>query len=138
MYICCSRKIIADNNEQFCYIQSYSYLEILFNFKIILIWFSHKKNQIKVFKMEKVCKRFPRLGKGVLSHLGNKSLVQFREVCKLLKNFVDEEKTLWIRMIQRHATNFSESEDWQKSISKISINTIKEFASVVNQFSQHR
>ena len=70
----------------------------------------------------------------MLTNLDIKSLVQLREVSKPLKNFIDQEKTVWIRMIQKHATNFSESDNWRKSISKISTDAIKELASGVNQF----
>ena len=82
--------------------------------------------------MEEVFSRFSDLGKTIFDQLDGKSLALCRKVCKPWKNFVDQEKTIWIRMIQKHIGE--PSQDWQNSVSKASTDKIRQLAIAVCQF----
>ena len=68
--------------------------------------------------MEIILQRFPGLGKKVISQLDDKSLVVSKKVNKTWRNFIDQEKTIWIRCIQKYVKNIDELQDWKKSVSK--------------------
>ena len=51
--------------------------------------------------MENIFLRFPQMGESIIRLLDNKSLVLCREVNKKWKNFIDCQKILSVRMIQR-------------------------------------
>ena len=84
--------------------------------------------------MEIIFERFPSLGKKVISLLDNKSLVLSREVNKTWKNFIEKEKNIWIRIIQKHVKNFNHLQDWKNSVSKISTKSVKQLAIATSQF----
>ena len=84
--------------------------------------------------MEIIFQRFPSLGKSVLNLLDDKSLVQSRKVSRRWKNFIDQDKTIWIRKIKKQVGNFEKVPDWQKSVSKIPTTTVIEFFNAVCQF----
>ena len=84
--------------------------------------------------METVFERFPTLGKDILDSLSNEGLVQCRKTSPIWKNFIDEEKTIWIRMIEKHVGKVNLHPDWKKSLSKISTDTARELASAVCLF----
>ena len=64
--------------------------------------------------MEEIFKRFAGLGKGILDQIDDKNLAKSRKINQRWKNFIDREKTIWIRMIKKQVGNFSTSQDWQK------------------------
>ena len=84
--------------------------------------------------MEIIFQRFPSLGKSVLNLLDDKSLVQSRKVSRRWKNFIDQDKTIWIRKIKKQVGNFEKDPDWQKSVSKIPTATVRELFNAVCQF----
>ena len=63
--------------------------------------------------MEEIFKRFAGLGKGILDQIDDKKLAESRKINQRWKNFIDQEKTIWIRMIKKQVGNFSTSQDWQ-------------------------
>ena len=78
--------------------------------------------------MEELFSRFPGLGDKIIKHLDEKNLAKCRKINETWKKSIDHEKTIWIRMIQRHVDNFNTSLDWKLSLSRTSKNTIKELA----------
>ena len=84
--------------------------------------------------MEIVLERFPKVGKSVLNLLDDKSLVQSRKVSRKWKNFIDQDKTIWIQKIKKQVGNFETLPDWQKSVSKISTDIVRELSNAVCQF----
>ena len=84
--------------------------------------------------MEIIFERFPSLGKKVISLLDYKSLVLSKEVNKTWKNFIEKEKTIWIRIIQKHVQNVNDLQDWKNSVSKISTNSVKQLAIATGLF----
>ena len=65
--------------------------------------------------MENIFLRFPQMGESIIRLLDNKSLVLCREVNKKWKNFIDCQKILSVRMIQRSIGNFS----WRRNYSQM-------------------
>ena len=78
--------------------------------------------------MEEIFSRFPGLCDRILKHLDEKNLAKCRKINYTWKNSIDNEKTIWIRMIQRHVDNFNTSLDWKLSLFRTSKSTIKELA----------
>ena len=78
--------------------------------------------------MEEIFSRFPGLGDRIFHHLDEKNLAKCRKINYTWKTSIDNEKTIWIRMIQKHVDNFNTSLDWKLSLSRTSKNTIKELA----------
>ena len=83
--------------------------------------------------MEKVIQRFPSMGKSIFRQMDDKSLANSKEVSRIWKNFIDHEKTIWIRMIQKHVPNF-QNPDWQKSVSKIPTDIVRALTATVLKF----
>ena len=84
--------------------------------------------------MEVIFRRFPRLGKGILDQVDEKTLVKSRELNRTWRIFIDGEKTIWLRMIQKHITDINITQDWQIAVFKIPIDTLRELAMAVSQF----
>ena len=84
--------------------------------------------------MEFIFERFPYLGKVIVNHLNCKSLVQCRLVNKIWKHFIDQDKTIWIRIIEKHIGDISEFPEWQKFVSKTPTKIVKEFAIAAIEF----
>ena len=78
-----------------------------------------------LFPMETVFERFPPVSKDILDSLSNESLVQCRKTCPVWRNFIDEEKTVWIRMIEEYVGKVNSFPDWKKTVSKISTDTVR-------------
>ena len=86
--------------------------------------------------MEKIFARFPSLGKKVVGQLDDQGLAKSRIVNGKWKNFIDEEKTVWLRMIKKHVGISYSSQDWQNVIFKIPSKMAKDLAKAVCQFYQ--
>ena len=78
--------------------------------------------------MEEIFLRFPGLGDRIFKNLDEKILAKCRKINYTWKNSIDNEKTIWIWMIQRHIGNLNTSLDWKSSLSRTSKYTIKELA----------
>ena len=61
-------------------------------------------------------------------------MAKCREVNAKWKSFIDKEKTIWIRMIEKHADNVNISQNLKIGIIKTSTDTVMELAKAVNQF----
>ena len=54
----------------------------------------------KEIKIEEIFLRLPHVGEQILEELDNQSLTKCREVSKYWKNFIDNQKIKYIRMIE--------------------------------------
>ena len=85
--------------------------------------------------MDTILTRFPLVGKGMINLLGNKSLINFKEVSRKSLTFMDTESILWRRRIQKFATNQIRFHKlWQLFIRNTSTAILKEMALAVEVF----
>ena len=79
--------------------------------------------------------RFPHLNQLILSELDNESLVTCKEVDKTWNKFIDSQKLLWIRMMEKHIGRLEQyPETWKKVTSKTQVKNVQELALTVDQF----
>ena len=101
-----------------------------------------KKNQedaefeLEVLKrkknVEEIFWRFPHLGKNILDELGNESLVKCREMNKWWQEFVDGQKTLYVRNITK-CIGLSKM-SLQNKLQKESLEMLKELSRFANRY----
>ena len=95
--------------------------------------------------MEDIFIRFPQISELVLKNLDNQSLVKCRLVSRKLKTCIDEEKILWLRIIQKYYEDLDRypcsefpRKMWKMVLDKTPTETIKELAITVHQFLQQK
>ena len=86
--------------------------------------------------MEEIFGRFPGLGKQILNEIDSKTLAKCRKVNVKWKNYIDQEKTIWVRMIEKHIGIVNMTQDWKMLMFKASTNIVIELAIAVCQFYQ--
>ena len=85
--------------------------------------------------MENIFEKFPNLGGNILHCLDNKSLAHFKKVRRRWMNFTDQQKTFWIRLIEKHiGKNETFTDDWKKVVFKTPVQVVKELAVAVKKF----
>ena len=85
--------------------------------------------------MENIFRRFPDMGEAILSHINDKSLVLCKKVDGTWKNFIDEQKIIWIRMIEKHIGKSNTfPNDWKNVLHKTSVQMVSELAVTVQKF----
>ena len=85
--------------------------------------------------MENIFKRFPDLGKDILDCLDDKKLVRCRRISKRWKTFTDQQKTIWIRMIEKYLGKSNTfPDDWKKVVFKTPVDMVKELAIATHGF----
>ena len=95
-----------------------------------------KKKKMKIdcsnseqITIEEVFARFPDLSEGIFGRLDDRSLVSCREVSKTWQEYVDGQRTFWIRKILKVANSQSKFHgEWKMILDKTPIETLKEFA----------
>ena len=79
--------------------------------------------------MEKICQRFPHLGKLVLNNLDNQSLINFKEAIRDVSEFLENERFFWIVILRRYQSHFNEfKESWKEVTHKTSLEMVKHLA----------
>ena len=79
--------------------------------------------------------RFPHLNELLFIELDNESLVTCKEVDKTWNKFIDGQKLLWIRMIEKQIGRLEQyPETWMKVTSKTQVKNVQELALAVNEF----
>ena len=84
--------------------------------------------------MEEICLRFPTVSILIFKNLDNRSLVACRLVNKQWMSFIDNTKTIWIRMIykciaiEKNNIVNQHEEEWTKVFKKTPVRIIKEMA----------
>ena len=85
--------------------------------------------------MEYLCKRFPLLAVKVFKNFDDQSLVATRKMNQIIKEYLVNEKIIFLRIICKFNGNFVEfKESWRMVVKKASLETIKPLASLVQDF----
>ena len=85
--------------------------------------------------IDEIMIRFPILFQGILNELDNKSLTKCRKVNKEWQIFIDNERFVLFRKIQKYHRNMEEfSEQWKKVTQNASKETIRELSVAVHNF----
>ena len=84
--------------------------------------------------MESIFAKIPDLGDKIIRELDNKSLLRCKEVQRSWYNFINEEKTLWLRMIQNYIGNDNKFlTAWRKVLTKTTIDFVAQIAFATKQ-----
>ena len=85
--------------------------------------------------MEDLCERIPLIFKFVFSNLDDKSLTNCRETSRRLKESLETERLLWLRIIKCNSTHFNEhSKLWKKAVEKTPVDILKTLAVAIDPF----
>ena len=85
--------------------------------------------------MEEILERFPGVGEKIFNQLDNQNLTKCREVSKSQCKFLEENKLLWRRMIEKYsANNVLFNDAWKLVMEKVPVQNVKELAIAVGQF----
>ena len=85
--------------------------------------------------IDEIIIRFPILFQGILNELDNKSLAKCRRINKNCQNFIDNERFVLFRKLQKYHSNMEEFfEQWKKVTQNASKETIRELSVTVYNF----
>ena len=85
--------------------------------------------------IDKIMIRFPILFQGMLNELDNKSLTKCRKIHKEWQNFIDNERFVSFRKLQKYHSNMEEFfEQWKKVTQNASKETVRELSDAVHNF----
>ena len=85
--------------------------------------------------IDEIMIRFPILFQGILNELDNKSLAKCRKINKNCQNFIDNERFVLFRKLQKYHSNMEEFfEQWKKVTQNASKETIRELSVIVYNF----
>ena len=85
--------------------------------------------------MEEFLARFPGIGREIFNQLDNKNLTQCKEVSRYQCEFLEDDRLLWTRMIEKYKANHVEFKDaWKLVVEKVPVEIVKELALAVEQF----
>ena len=86
-------------------------------------------------KINIVLSRFPCIAQDIFKELDNRSLIKCRKLSVPVQNFIDNEKFIWIRPMQKYSGNMEEFyEQWKVVIRKTPVELVKELSKTVMQF----
>ena len=87
--------------------------------------------------MEEILTRYPHIFMSILCNLDSKTLANCRLVNKIFKHCIDNERLLWIRIIERYFGDQIEYHDtWKKVLDKATFNITKRIGLAVLKFFQ--
>ena len=85
--------------------------------------------------MENLLKKLPHLGKLILSHLDNKSLINCKKARTDVSEFLEKDKLIGIRVLRKYHRNFDKLKElWKEVIDKTSLVMMKQLAVAVRNF----
>ena len=85
--------------------------------------------------IDEIIIRFPILFQGILNELDNKSLAKCRKIHKNCQNFIDNERFVLFRKLQKYRSNMEEFfEQWKKVTQNASKETIRDLSITVYKF----
>ena len=85
--------------------------------------------------MENLLKKLPHLGKLILSHLDNKSLINCKKARTDVSEFLEKDKLIGIRVLRKYHRNFDKLKElWKEVIDKTSLVMMKHLAVAVRNF----
>ena len=85
--------------------------------------------------MEVLCVRIPLVAGMILKNLDNQSLMIYKESSRRIHQYLTEEKLVSIRIVKEYKKSFVQCQNvWEKVLKKASVETVKEFANLVQDF----
>ena len=91
-------------------------------------------NHFDTLTINTVLLRFPSIAKDIFKELDNKSLIKCRTLSVPVQNFIDNEKIIWIRRMQKYNGNMEEfSEQWKRAIRNSPVDNVKALSRAVFQ-----
>ena len=85
--------------------------------------------------IDKILLRFPAIAEDIFKELDSKSMVKCQKVSVTWQNFINNQKFLWIRKMQKWIGNMEQFyEQWKLAIRNTPTDHVKEFSTVVEQF----
>ena len=79
--------------------------------------------------MESILLRFPVIGQEIFKQVDNPNLTKCKEVCHSWGYFLNNDRLVWLRIIQKYEKNKLEyKEDWKKVTTKVTCETLKSLA----------
>ena len=85
--------------------------------------------------MESIFEKIPDLGDKIIKELDNQTLVKCKEVQRSWNKFINKEKILWFRMIQKYIGVKNEfSIAWRKVLTKVPADFVSQVAITTQQF----
>ena len=86
-------------------------------------------------KIDIVLSRFPCIAQDIFKELDNKSLIKCRKLNVPVQNFIDNEKFIWIRRMQKYSGSMEEFyEQWKLVIRKTPVEVVKKLSKTVLKF----
>ena len=89
--------------------------------------------------MEEVFLRFQHIGEQIFDHLDNVNLTKCMEVNYTWKEFINNQKSSWIRIIEKYVTSLKtelwlNSLEWQTFLKTSNVEILKEMARTINNY----
>ena len=84
--------------------------------------------------MDDIWKRFPHIFGTVLGFLDDKSIANSRLVNKTWKDSIENDKTIWNRIISKKLIHEENSDSWKHVLDKIPFDHVKEIGKGVLEF----
>ena len=79
--------------------------------------------------MENLSMKYPHLSESIFNKIDNLTLNICRRMSTIWCGFIDEQRSTWIRTLQKHVKNFEESpETWKKVVQNTPFEIIKQLA----------
>ena len=92
--------------------------------------------------MEEVLLRFQHIGEQIFDHLDNVNLTKCMEVNYTWKEFINNQKSSWIRIIEKYVTSLKtelwlNSLEWHTFLKTSNVEILKEIACTINNYQDH-
>ena len=85
--------------------------------------------------METFIIRFPTVTQSILQELDNQNLTKCREVCLNFHKFLNQDKVLWMKMIQKFSENYgNHQKSWNLVMKQVAVDILKKLALCVESF----
>ena len=92
-------------------------------------------NHFDTLTIDTLLLRFPSIAQDIFKELDNKSLIKCRKLSVPVQNFIDNEKFIWIRRMQKYNGNMEEFfEQWKRAIKNSPVDNVKELSKAAFQF----
>ena len=79
--------------------------------------------------METFIIRFPTVTQSILQELDNQTLTKCREVCLNFHKFLNQDKVLWMKMIQNFTEDYgNHQKSWNLVMKQVAVDILKKLA----------
>ena len=94
-----------------------------------------KKIKLENLKIETFILRFPTVTQNILQELDDQNLTKCKEVGLSFHKFLNQDKVLWMRMIQNYSENYDHHrKSWNLVMKQVSVDILKKLALCVESF----